>query len=356
MSVLRRGLATWARKGVSFIGLCAAAGAFAAPPLYRIAEAPTEGGIPVAKGINDRGVIVGTLYGDTGERRAFRWHEGRPVDFAPVDDPRHEQYAISIDELGAISYWVQWPGIIFPGKFLRTEVWRKGAAPAKKLRGVYSFFGNTAGDLIVRGDKRSYALRERDGALTDIGRGDDDFLLNDLNNLQQAVGVRGAGRPVLWARGKGVTEIPALPDKRVSAAAINDKGDVALMTSPFDLTFNGPENGPNTIHLWSADKGVQSLGEHADCVWYRPRKVGPQGTMVGDCFAEPTPLSAQHAFAADAVNGIYMLESQIDPADPNATRYEMRRALGINASGQIAVEAMGRNAEGPKLLLLTPVR
>jgi hypothetical protein len=337
------------------MGLCVAASAVAAPPLYRITEVPTDSGYPAARGINDLGVIVGTLYGD--DRRAFRWHEGRPVEFAPVDNPRHEQYAVSVDELGAISYSVQWPGIIFPGKFLRTEVWGKRAVPAKKLRGVYSFFGNTAGDLIVRGDKRAYALRQRDGTVTDIGRRDDDVELNDLNNLQQAVGLRQPGRPVLWARGAGFTDIPALQDEPlVSAEAINDQGDVALMTGPFELSGNDPDNAPNAVYLWNAAKGVQPLGTVAACVWYRPRKVGPQGTVVGDCHAEASPLSAHHAFAADAVNGVYMLESQIDPADPRATRYEMLQAMAINASGQIAVEAVDRNETSPKLLLLTPVR
>lgn len=358
MFVVRRGLAAFARSGLSLVGLWVAATAVAAPPLYKITEVPTDGGMPVAVAINDQGVVAGTLYPPLGgHRRAFRWHEGVPVELAPLDDPRHEQYAVSVDHLGAIAYWVQWPGIIFPGKFLRTEVWGKRAAPAKKLRGVFTFFGNTAGDLIIDGDKRVYALRERDGTVTEMGRRDDNVTVNDLNNLQQAVGHRRPGRPVIWARGAGFTDIPALTDEPlVSAQAINDQGDVALMTGPFELSRDGPDNAPNAIHLWNATTGVKPLGMHPDCAWHQPRKINARGTVVGDCYAQASPLSAHHAFAADADNGIYLLESQVDPADPNAGRYQMLTAIGINRSGQVVVEALDRVDPGQKVLLLTPVR
>lgn len=361
MSVLRRGLATWAlaRHGVSIVALSAAtSAALAAPPLYRITELPDVGtAMPVAVALNDQGVIAGTLFPVGGNRRAFRWHEGRPIEFAPLDDSHHEQATVALDEQGAMAYWVEWPGNGLPGKFLRTEVWGRRAAPAKKLRGVFSFFGNAAGDLIIDGDQRVYALRERDGTVTDMGRRDDNVELNDLNNLKQAVGHRRPGRPVLWTRGAGYTDIPALPDEPlVSAQAINDQGDVVLMTGPFELSRDGPDNAPNAIYVWNADQGTQPLSASADCAWYQPRKLNAGGTVVGHCYASPSPLSAQHAFAADADNGIYLLESRIDPADPNAARFNMLNAIGINRSGQIAVEALDRIDPGQKVLLLTPVR
>ncbi|MEK8033837.1 hypothetical protein AACH06_23685 [Ideonella sp. DXS29W] len=355
MSIVWRGAATWARTVVSLAALWAAHGAMAALPLYRISVVPTEGDLASAEAINDQGVIVGTLHGD--KARAFRWREGRAVEWAPLDDPRREQFAVSVDEQGAMSYWVQWPGNVWPGKFLRTEVWAKGTTPAKKLRGVFSYFGNTAGDLIVDGQERTYALRERDGTVTELGLADDKVELNDLNNRQQVVGHRKSGRPVMWTRGAGFTDIPALPDEpQVSARAVNDRAEVALMTGPFDLSLNGPDNAPNAIYLWSVGNGVQSLGSSADCAWYQPIKLGAHGTVVGQCYAQPSPVSAQHAFAADATHGVYLLESCVDPADPQAGRYDIWKAVGINQSGQIAAEAYDRVQRVQKVILLTPVR
>ena len=155
--MVRHRIALGARSGLPLVVFLAASVAVAAPPLYRITEVPVAGGMPVAEAINDQGVIVGTLHGD--KARAYRWRDGRSVEFAPLDDPHREQYAVSVDERGAMSYWVQWPGNGLPGKFLRTEVWAQGATPAKKLRGVFSYFGNTAGDLVV--DRRAVGRTTR---------------------------------------------------------------------------------------------------------------------------------------------------------------------------------------------------
>jgi hypothetical protein len=354
MIVVRGGIAALARCGVTVLALWAATAT--AAPRYRISEVPEVPGMrPVAVGINDLGVVVGTLHPANGSRRVFRWREGRPVELAPQDNPKLEQFAMSVDHLGAVSYHVSWPGNVFPGKFLRTEVWGRRAVAVKKLSGVYSFFGNTEGDLIIRGDKRDYALREREGTQIDIVAPDDAQMF-DLNNLQQVVGTS-RGHPVRWSRATGLEVIPALQDEPlVAAKAINDRGDVALMTGPFELARDDPNNAPNAVYLWNAETGVQPLGTHLQCAWYRPQRIGPQGTVVGDCYAEASPLSDQHAFAGDAASGIYLLRSRIDPADPLAGVYWMFNAVGINRSGQILVEAWHKDERSQRLLVLTPVR
>lgn len=354
MFVVRRGIATLARCGVTVLALWAAAAA--AAPLYRISEVPAvRGTLSVAGGINDLGVVVGTLHPPSGDQRVFRWREGRPLELAPLDNPKLEQFAVSVDQMGAVAYTVSWQGDFWPGKFLRTEVWGQRPVAAKKLRGLYSFFGNGAGDLVVRGDKRAYALRERDGTLTDIGAPDDARMF-DVNDRQQVTGVHD-GRPVWWSRATGLQEIPALQDEPlVAAKAINDRGDVALMTGPFELARDNPDNAPNALYFWNADTGVQPMGTLADCAWYHPHRLSPLGTAVGYCYAEPSPVSEQHAFAWDAASGIYLLGSQIDPADSLAGVYRLTQAVAVNRSGQILVEATHKVERRRRLLVLTPVQ
>jgi hypothetical protein len=334
----------------------AAAQAATAAPLYRISEVPAVAGtMPMPVAINDLGVVVGTLYPQTGNRRVFRWREGRPLELAPLGNPKYEQDAVSVDHLGAVSYAVGWPGNIFPGKHLRTEVWGRGTQVAKKLPGLYSFFGNAAGDLVISGDRRAYALRERDGTLTEIEAPPKADVF-DLNNRQQVVGTS-AGRPVWWSPDSGLKVIPALEDEPlVAAKAVNDKGDVALMTGPFELARDDPDNAPNAVYVWNSATGVQPIGALPDCAWYHPYRMANQGTVVGDCYAEPSPLSEQHAFAWSAGSGIYLLDSQIDPADPLVGQYRMRRAVGVNGSGQILVEAVHQAQGRQRVLVLTPLR
>lgn len=357
MFFVRRSIAMWGRWGAMAMALSSAtAGLATAAPLYRISEVPAvEATLPVAVAINDLGVVTGTLHPATGSRRVYRWREGQPLGLAPLGDPKHEQFAVSVDHLGAVSYSVARRGNILPGKHLRTEVWARGTQAAKKLPGVFSFFGNPAGDLVVSGEHRAYALRERGGTVTEI---DAPSLaaMYDLNNHRQVVGTSN-GRPVWWSPERGLEAIPALEDEPlVAATAVNDNGDVALMTGPFELARDDPDNAPNAVYVWSAAAGVQPMGALPECAWYRPARMANQGTAVGDCYAQPSPLSEQHAFAWSADSGLYLLGSQIDPADPLAGQYRMRRAVGVNASGQILVEAEHKAELRQRVLVLTPVQ
>lgn len=356
MFFVRRSLAKWGQWGVLALALSSAtAGRAIAAPLYRISEAPAvEGTLPVAVAINDLGVVVGTLHPATGSRRVYRWREGRPLGLAPLGDPDHEQFAVSVDHLGAVSYSVARRGNILPGKHLRTEVWARGTQAAKKLPGTYSFFGNAAGDLVISGERRPCALRERGGTVTEIGA-PNLAEMYDLNNHRQVVGTSN-GRPVWWSPERGLMAIPALEDQPlVAATAVNDKGEVALMTGPFELARDDPDNAPNAVYVWSAAAGAQPMGSLPECAWYRPARMANQGTVVGDCYAEPSPLSEQHAFAWSADSGLYLLGSQIDPTDPLAGQYRMRKAVDVNASGQILVEAVHQVESRQRVLVLTPV-
>lgn len=354
MSIDHRGAATWVRCGLTVLALCA--GASHAAPLYRIAEMPDVADTsPLPQAINDDGVVVGTLYPTWGNRRAYRWQEGGALELAPLENPKLAQFAVSVDRAGAVSYSVGWPGNTFPGKHLRTEVWGRGSTVAKRLPGIDAYFGNTAGDLVIDGDTRVYALRERNGTLTEIDapvRAE----MFDINNRQQVVGTSG-GRPVSWSVAGGLRKIPALQDEPlVAAKAVNDAGDVVLMTGPFELALNDPKNAPNAVYFWSASTGVQALGSHANCAWYEPRKVNAQKTAVGSCYAQATPISEQYAFAWNAESGIYLLESQVDPVDPLVGQYRIQRAVGINRSGQVLVEATHKTQHLQRVLVLTPVQ
>ncbi len=336
-------------------GVALGAAVSVAAPVYRVAEVPEQAGaLPVAVGLSDEGVVVGDMHVAGESPRVFRWRAGPMLEFAPRDDPKFVQHAVSIDRRGAVAYTVSWPGQGFPGKFLRTEVWGARSTPAKKLRGLYTYFGNAAGDLIADGGQATYALRMRDGTLIDIPAPAGTQLF-DLNDRQQVVGVSN-GRPFGWSPAAGADSFAAVQGQpAVAAVAINDRGDVALMSGPLELARDDPDNAPNTLYFRPAGADVRAIEPIPACAWYRPRRLGPGGTMVGHCFAEPSPLSREHAFAWDAASGVYLLADQIDPLDPLAGAYDLTKAVAINRSGQILVQAWHRTDGRPRLLVLTPM-
>lgn len=332
--------------------------AASAAPLYRIAEVPVlPDTTPYAAALNDAGAVTGTLYpaGLNPElRRAFRWQTDSGLTLAPRSNPKLAQFANAIDRDGIVVVSVSQGSKILP-TFLRTEWW----LPDDRVRrdpDVFSFFGNGAGDLVIDGQSSVYALRTRQGQVLPIDAPARVELL-DLNNRRQVVGRQelagGQARAVSWSAAGGLKQIPVLPDEaQVSAVAVNDGGVVALMTGELTLQANVP-SAPNSMHLWSSRRGLRPMGTVPGCTWYRPMKLSAAGVVVGYCHAQPSVLSPSHAFAWTAADGLFLLDAQVDPADPLAGRYQLNKAVSVNAGGQILVEA--RSADGlQRVLLLTP--
>lgn len=344
-----------------------------AAPVYKLVEVPrlAATGSMTAKGLDASGVVVGEQE-TTGSPRAWMFEQGSgALNELTLDPSQSGADALGISNGGVIAgYEVPAGGPPVPG-----------------------FWTVTGGAMLLTGQYQDYAQA--------AGANDNGII---IGNYAQSGTV--ASLPLVWtAPGYAETTLPGLRCDQctrinVSASAVNNSGIIVGASSYGIYSNGGTTYVTSGMHAVKWQNGaITDLGGLGGAEYSAAYAVNASGDVVGGSRADQTSGAPTHAFlyssgsmtdlgtlpgdsgsSANSINDggaivgtsqgdtatraflvenghMYDLNSLIDPASPLLGVVSLKEAVGVNASGWIAVNGTDSRDPGwTRAFLLIPAQ
>lgn len=281
------------------------------------------GGFGWARGINDRGQVVGVSYNRVGASRAFVWSE-----------------TAGMRELPTLGGWTSW------GNDINEDGVVVGSADLPMYDGTRAFRWTEAGGMENLGTLGggSYATGiNAAGFVTgysEVGTGaiNHAFLWNPttrtmvdiapleplhvfahgINDRGQIVGTiyKGGIRAFVWSAATGVVVLPTLGGTYAEASGINNHGVVTGWSETADRKYHA--------FVWTPTGGIKDIGTLGGA-FSQARAIGDDGSVVG--WSDKGDTTGMHAFAWSEEKG--MRDLGIHPGQGSY-------ALAVNGKGMAA--------------------
>jgi len=321
---------------------------------YHVVDIGTVDGFPdgAATGINDAGLVVGTLFASATITSAFKYSVSGGLvplnSFGGVNGAA----AFAVNDAGVA---VGRSPVAFGG--LSAVRWSSegvlallgSAASASQV--ISALAVNSAGEAVGVASTISFPpsssarLWSAEGVVVSsladaIGGSGSGQRINDAGQVagtfQKTFLTTGAFR---WSEAAGFEELLGLPDATVSSASGINEAGIAVGTS-------GTSSSSTLATSWTTPSQPLSLGVLSGGTRSDAKAINDLGAIVG--FSDTT--EGQHAIVWDNVDGMRDLNALCDAADIGMT---LVVATAINASGQIA--GQGEVAGHQHAFLATPV-
>jgi probable HAF family extracellular repeat protein len=323
-----------------------------AQTLYRITQiAPA---FSDAYDINDLGQVVGRV-GSVGDYEGFVWSQQsglQRIGFLPGADSRGESVALGINNAGKVTGWSD------TASRQHAFVWSNntgmqdiGTLPVISSERSTGAAINSAGQIAlndVGGNEKGFVW-SNPSVMVDLGKlappgTSADTNAYDINDAGQVVG-KSNNRGFVWTAGGGLVDIGSLPGSSATTAnGINNLGQVV------------GASGGNRAFVWSSGTGMQELlMPNGDWSSSKAFEINDAGVVVGDASVN----ASSTGFVWTAADGMFDLNTLIDPADPLHSLFNIDHAYAINAAGQIVgkgyLNRFAGNPGGNVAFMLTPV-
>lgn len=307
--------------------LLAAAGASA--QTYHVVDIGMLEGFPIssANGINDDGLVVGTLFATDGDTRAFRYTESTGL---VVIDEFTPATANAVNDAGVV---VGRAAVAFAG--MSAVRWSSEGVPellgsaASISQSISALAVNEAGE--AAGSVSNITFPPSSSSLLWSAAGD---VVAGFSNSGAARGINDSGQVVgvfaesflttgvyLWSEAEGFVELFGLPGATTSSAFGINAAGVAVGTS-------GTSSNSTLATVWAPAAQAMSLGVLSGGTRSVANAINDPGVIVGFSDTE----SGQHAMVWTAADGMRDLN---DVSDAAALGMTLQDAKAINSSGQI---------------------
>lgn len=338
-----------ARLASAVLALLLAA-ASASAQTYHVVDIGAMEGFPdsTANGINDDGLVVGTLFASDTNTRAFRYTESTGLVVLEGFVPGTPALANAVNDAGVV---VGRGAVAFAG--LSAVRWSSAGVPellgsAASVSQVISALAvNEAGEAAGSSSTLSFPPSSSARLWSAAGA-----LVDGFSNSGSARGINDAGQVVgtfsktflttgafLWTEADGFVELFGLPDSTTSSASGINAAGVAVGTS-------GTSSSSTLATVWAPAAQAMSLGVLSGGTRSVANAISDPGVIVGFSDTE----SGQHAMVWTAADGMRDLNAVSDAAELEMT---LRDAKAINTSGQIV--GYGEIAGHLHAFLATPV-
>lgn len=301
-----------------------------------------------ANGINDDGLIVGTLFASATNTRAFRYSESTGIVVLEGFAPGTPALANAVNDAGVV---VGRAAVAFAGS--SAVRWSSEGVPAllgsaaTVSQSISALAVNEAGEAVGSSSTITFpptsssllwsAAGARVEAFTNSGAA------RGINDSGQVVGVFSQSflttGVYLWNEVDGFIELVGLPDATTSSAFGINAAGVAVGTS-------GTSSSSTLATRWAPAAQAMSLGVLSGGTRSVANAISDPGVVVGFSDTE----SGQHAMVWTAADGMRDLNAVSDAAELEMT---LQEAKAINTSGQIV--GYGEIAGHLHAFLATPV-
>jgi probable HAF family extracellular repeat protein len=308
------------------------AAASASAQTYHVVDIGTLEGFlhSSANGINDDGLVVGTLFATDSDTRAFRYTESMGLVVLEGFAPGTPASANAVNDAGVV---VGRGAVAFAGS--SAVRWSSEGVPellgsaASISQSISALAVNEAGE--AAGSVSNITFPPSSSSLLWSAAGD---VVAGFSNSGAARGINDSGQVVgvfseslfatgvyLWSEAEGFVELFGLPGATTSSAFGINAAGVAVGTS-------GTSSSSTLATVWAPAAQAMSLGVLSGGTRSVANAINDLGVIVGFSDTE----SGQHAMVWTAADGMRDLNALSDAA---AIEMTLQDAKAINTSGQI---------------------